>query len=217
MDTLIKQQVKALLIQRDYCELLRLCQRGKRYWRTLQLYLYETDENLRWPAIEVVAGLLNSWWHEGKKEKVKEYIRSLLWLLNDESGGIGWSAPETIAETIIAIPELMDPYGDVMVASAFESPLLLNGSLWAIGRLGTQIKEAVMIAREKVLAAFDSDNPETLSLVAWASGETDFTPAVDILAKLGDRQERVQIYINGHFREESLGNWSKEAIAKIRK
>jgi len=59
--------------------------------------------------------------------------------LNDETDGIGWKAPETI----VSIPELLDPYGSIMIACAFEGSSLFNGGLWAIGRLGKQIKEAI--------------------------------------------------------------------------
>ena len=215
MDTSIKQQVKALLLQRDYSELIRLCQKERRFWRTLRLCIYETHESLRWSAIEAIAELLKRWWHDGNREMVLEYIRSLLWTLNDESGGIGWSAPETIAETIVSIPELLEPYGSIMIAYAFNAPDLLNGSLWAIGRLGRQAKEAVVFSQDKVLAAFDSDNPETLGLAAWAMGEAGFIPALAPLEMLGDRKEPVRIYIDGHFQEKSLGEWAKEAIVKI--
>jgi len=215
VDTSIKQQVKALLLKRDYSELLRLCERERRFWRTLRLYLYQADESLRWPAIEAVAELMKTWWQEDDREKVREYIRSQLWLLNDESGGIGWSAPEIIAETIVSIPELLEPYGSIMISYAFEGQTLLNGSLWAIGRLGKQIKQEIAFFQDKVFAAFDSDAPETLGLAAWAMGEADFTPALARLEPLRDREEPVPIYIDGHFQEKSLGNWAKESIAKI--
>jgi hypothetical protein len=215
VDTLIKQTVDALLLQGDSNELLRLCQTDERYWHALRLYFYETDENLRWPAIEAVAELMGRWWHESRRERVHEYIRRLLWLLNDESGGMGWSAPETIAETIIRIPELLEPYGHIMISYVLKGQGLLNGSLWAIGCLGKQVKEALYIYQDKVLAAFDSDEPETLALAAWAMGATDFAPAVPRLEMLRDRKEIVRIYIDGHFKEKSLGGWANEAIAKI--
>jgi len=215
VDTSIKQTVDALLLQRDSNELIRLCQTDERYWRALRLYLYKTDENLRWPAIEAVAELMGRWWHEGSRERVYEYVRRLLWLLNGESGAIGWSAPEAIAEIIVRIPELLEPYGHIMISYVLKGQGLLNGSLWAIGRLGKQVKEALCVYQAKVLAAFDSDEPETLALAAWAVGESDFTPAVSYLAMLRDRKEIVRIYIDGHFQEKSLGNWSNEAVAKI--
>ena len=181
----------------------------------MRLCLYETDESLRWPAIEAVAKLMKRWWHEGSRERVREYIRSLLWLLNDESGGIGWSAPETITEIIVSIPELLEPYGSIMIAYALEGSSLLNSGLWAIGRLGERIEEAVAFSQNKVIAAFDSDDPETLGLAAWAVGEVGFAPALPSLAMIRDRKEPVRIYIDGHFQEKPLGKWAKEAIAKI--
>ncbi len=215
MDTSIKRTVDALLLQRGSGELLRLCQTDERYWHALRLYLYETDENLRWPAIEAVAELMGRWWHEGSREKVHEYIRRLLWLLNDESGGIGWSAPEAIAEMCVRVPELLEPYGHMMISFVLKGEGLLNGGLWAIGRLGKQIKELLCTYQDKILATFDSDEPETLALAAWAMGESDFAPAVPHLAMLRDRKEKVRIYIDGHFQEKSLGNWANEAVAKI--
>jgi hypothetical protein len=215
VDTSIKQTVDALLLQRNTNELLILCQTDERYWRALRLYLYETDENLRWPAIEAIAELMGRWCNEGGTEKVREYIRRLLWLLNDESGGIGWSAPEAIAEMCVRVPELLEPYGHIMISYVLKGQDLLNGSLWAIGRLGKQIKEVLCAYQEKVLAAFDKDDSETLALAAWAMGESEFAPAVPHLKMLKDRKEIVQIYIDGHFQEKSLGNWANEAIAKI--
>jgi len=215
MDKSTKEQVKTLLQQRNYDEILRLCQKDKRFWSTLRLFLYETDESLRWPAIEAVAMLLKSWWHEGQRDRVLEYIRGLLWLLNDESGGIGWSAPEIIAETIASIPELLEPYGSIMIGSTLEGGPLLDSGLWAIGRLGPQSQRALTSFQDKALAVFDIDRAETLGLAAWAMGEAGFALAIASLAMLSDRQEPVRIYIDGHFQEKTLGEWSKEAIAKI--
>jgi len=217
VDTSIKQTVDALLLQGDSNELVRLCQTDERYWRALRLYLYETDENLRWPAIEAVAELMGRWWHEGSRERVYEYIRRQLWLLNEESGGIGWSAPETIAEMILRIPELLEPYGHVMVSSVLKEQDLLSGSLWAIGRLGKRVRDELYAYQDKILAAFDSDEPETLALAARAMGESGFDPAVPSLEMLRDRKETVRIYIDGHFQGKPLGDWSNEAVAKIRR
>jgi len=216
VDKSIKLQVKELLIQRDYDKIVRLYEEDKRSWRALQSYLYESDENLRWPAIEAVGVLLKAWWYEVSQEKVKEYIRGLIWLLNDESGGIGWSAPETIAETIANIPELLEPWGNVLVSNAYENPLLIKGSLWATGRLGKQASEEITLVQDQILKAFDSDDAETPGLAAWASGEAGFTPALVSLEGLEDREEAVKIFIGGRFQEKSLGEWAKNAIAKIR-
>lgn len=215
MDNTIKQQVKTLLKERNFEKLLDLCQRDRHFWKELRFRLYDTEERLRWSAIEAVAKLVQRWWQAGQKEKVREYIRNLFWSLNDESGGIGWSAPQTIAEIIVSIPELLHPYGSMMISHAFEEPPLIKSGLWGIGRLGRQLAEAVDYFQDKVLETFQTDDAETLGLAAWAMGEVGFKPAFPFLKKLQTRKKPVQIYVGGDFHEKPLGQWAKEAIAKM--
>lgn len=159
--------------------------------------------------------ILKRWWDEGKEEKVREYIRGLFWSLNDESGGIGWNAPQTIAEAIILIPDLLDPYGSMMVDRTMEEPLLVPSGMWAIGRLSIRIKPAVSFFQKLVLHHFASDSPEILALTAWAMGEVGFEPALSELRKLEKHQELVKIYIQGDFHYKTIGDWASLAIGKI--
>jgi hypothetical protein len=215
MDKSIKQRVRDLLEQRDYDRLIELCEENTRFWKELRFLLYDIDERLRWSAIEAVAKYMRHLWQKGRREKVRDYIRNFFWSIMDESGGIGWSASQTIAEIIVNIPELHDPYGSMMIAHAFEEPPLIKGGLWGIGRLGKLSAEAVEFFHDMVLAVFQSEDAETLGLAAWAMGEAGFKPALPFLEKLLERKEKVQIYIKGYFHEKSLGQWAREAVAKI--
>ncbi|MEW6067090.1 MAG: DVU0298 family protein [Nitrospirota bacterium] len=217
MDKSIKQQVESLLRQRDDERLIELCLNDRNFWKELRFRLYDMDERLRWAAIETVAKFMKLLWQTGKKEKVREYMRNLFWSINDESGGIGWSAPHGIAEIIINIPELLDPYGSMMIAHTLEEPPLVKGGLWGIGRLGRQIAESVEFFQEMVLAVFQSSDVEVLGLAAWASGEVVFKPALPFLKNLFERKEPVRIYIKGDFHEKPLGRWAEEAIIQIKK
>ena len=215
MDKSIKQRVRDLLEQKDYDRLLELCEKDRHFWKELRFSLYDIDERLRWAAIETVAKFMQRWWQAGEKEKVRDYIRNLFWSIMDESGGIGWSASQTIAEIIVNIPELLDPYGSMMIAHAFEEPPLIKGGLWGIGRMGKLSAEAITFFQDIVLEVFRSEDAETLGLAAWAMGEAGFKPALPFLEKLLERKEKVQIYIKGYFYEKPLGQWAKEAISKI--
>jgi hypothetical protein len=215
MDISIKQQVILLLQQSKYDDLLELCERDRRFWKALQLCLYETETGVIWSAIEAIAELMKRWWQANQGEKVREYIRKLLWSLNDESGGIGWNAPQTIAEIIVHIPQLLSPYGSMMIASTLEEPLLVRNSLWGIGRLGAQVRETVKLFQDMLLNIFRSEDHEILGFAAWAMGEVGFVPSLPSLEKLLDRKEPIRIYIDGKFLEKSLGVWAKEAIIKI--
>lgn len=214
-EKLIKAQVRDLLRKNDYERLVELCDIDRHFWKAVRFCLYDIDETIRWPAIEAAAKLMQHWWQSKQQEKVREFIRNLFWSMNEESGGIGWSSPQTIAETLVNIPEILDPYGSMMIAHSIEEPPFMKGGLWGIGRLGKTISDAVDFFQDKILAAFQSDNVETLGLAAWALGEVGFKPALPFLGNLLERKEPVRIYVKGNFFEKPLGQWAEEAINKI--
>ena len=216
MDKSVKQQVGELLRKRDYEPLLDLCERDRRFWQEVRFRLYDIDEKLRWPAIEAAAGFMRRWWLLGREEKVRIYIRTLFWSMSDESGGVGWSSPQTIAEIIVNIPEIIDPYGSMMIAYSIEEPPLMQGGLWGIGRLGKPIYDSVDFLKDKVLAVFQSDSTDVLGIAAWAMGETGFKPAMPFLERLRMYTEPATIYIEGNFCEKAIRQWAEEAIAKIK-
>ena len=154
MEKAIKKQVAELLRKRDLDCLVDLCEKDRHYWHEVRFRLYDLDENLRWAAIQTVAKIIHRWWQSGKEDKVRQYIRTLFWSMNDESGGIGWSAPQTVAEIIRQIPEIIEPYGRMMIAHSLDEPPLVKGGLWGIGRLGRMITDAVSSFEDKVLATF---------------------------------------------------------------
>jgi hypothetical protein len=159
---------------------------------------------------------MRMWWDEGKEENVRIYIRTLFWSLNDESGGIGWSSAQTIAEIIAQNPVLLSPYGSMMIAHCIDEPPLLKGCFWGIGRLGSLIREAVMSFKNEIIEVFSCDDPDVLGTAAWAMGEAGFVLAVPMIEKLSDRREPVTIYLEGIFYEKPVCKWAEEAIRKIK-
>ena len=148
-------------------------------------------------------------------EAARNVMRNLMWRLNDESGGIGWNASQTIAEIILLIPELLDVYGSMMIAYTLREPQLVNSGLWSIGRVGYRMKEAVEFFRDTVLETFHCDDPQTLGLASWAVGKVGFASALPHLEELMDRSEPVRIYIDSSFCEKPLGEWAREGIRRI--
>ena len=217
MDKTVKQQVRDLLYQRDHDRLVELCEENRKVWTELRFRLFDMDEKIRWSAIEAVAQFMKHLWREGETEKVRVYMRTLFWSLNDESGGIGWSSPQAIAEMIVNIPEFLDPFVSMMIAHTLDEPPLVQGGLWGIGRLGKRAAESVEFFKDLVLAVFQNDDPQTLSLAAWASGEAGFRLAVPFLEKLLKRHEVAKIYFDGDFHEKQLGQWAREALSKLKK
>jgi len=202
-------------LQRDFLGLLDLCEKDKRFWRVLWATLYSANEQVRWPAIEAVAKVMGKWWEAGQKDRVQEYVRRFLWSLTDEAGEMGWSAPQVIAEIIISVPELIEPYASMMICRALEEPTLVPGGLWGIGRLGVYAREEVESLRDVILSIFGTEDAEILGLAAWAMGEVGFEAALPYLVELRGLKEPSSIYIDSHFHRKTIGQWAEEAIAKI--
>jgi hypothetical protein len=211
----IEKRVNLALRKGDFHLLDRLNRDDRRVWRVLQSNLYQTDETLRWHAIEAIAILLLAQWDLGRREKVRDYMRRLVWSISDESGGIGWSAPQTIAAIVTAIPELSEPFVNIMIDRAFGEPALVRSGLWGIGRLGRKARPSMELFRDIVLASFSLDEPETLGLAAWAMGEARYRPALPYLSELLRRPEVVRIYVPPRFVARPLADWAQGAIEAI--
>ena len=216
MSNPIKQQISAYISARDYSAIVDYCMKERRAWKNLRSCLYELDDELKWPAIEAIGRLMKHWWENGEQKKVREYMRGLFWLLNDESGGIGWTSAQQIAEIICQIPELVDPYGTMVIDRTLGEPPLVGSGLWAIGRQGELLEGRIDHFERMILDTFDPQDTQTLGLAAWATGESRFTPALPQLEPLTDRLETVRIFIRGVFLDKPLGVWAEHSIKLLK-
>jgi hypothetical protein len=66
-------------------------------------------------------------------ERVRRFICRILWLMNDESGGVCWNGPEVIGEVLRNVPHLVGEYGQLLPGFFAEEPFEA-GSRWAVAR-----------------------------------------------------------------------------------
>ncbi|MCI5211461.1 MAG: HEAT repeat domain-containing protein, partial [Candidatus Electrothrix sp. ATG2] len=145
----IKQQVLGLLRQEDLSgietELGQL--QEKELVNALFFGICHPDERTRWHAISVM-GRTVARLAEQDMEEGRMILRRLLWSLNDESGGIGWGAPESMAEIMCCHSGLADEYIHMLISymrpdgeeewqdgNFLEHEMLQQGLMWATGRL----------------------------------------------------------------------------------
>ena len=136
---------------------------------------YDSDTELRSKAISafgrVVADLANE-----DMEAARVVMRRLMWTLNDESGGIGWGAPEAMAEAMACHPRLAEEYVRILLSyiredgNFLEYEPLRRGALWGIGRLA-QVHPEILIeleAAKYIRPYLEDDNESSRSLSAQA-------------------------------------------------
>ncbi len=103
--------------------------------------LSNPEPMLKWRAVETV-GLLVSKLIKEDKESARDVIRRLLWSLNEESGSIGWGAPEALAEILARDKGLAQEFLPIFVSFLKTGDLMrmpegiAQGFLWGVFRLG---------------------------------------------------------------------------------
>ncbi len=103
-------------------------------------FIQSTDEQIKWRAVKAmgkVVGMMAS----KNLESARVVMRRLMWSLNDESGGIGWGAPEAMGEIMAQDKRLADEYYKILLSytdkdgNYLEYEPLRKGAVWAIERV----------------------------------------------------------------------------------
>jgi hypothetical protein len=120
---------------------------------------YDKETLVGWRAIKAV-GLVARVLVKSDYEFLRETCRKLLWSLTDESGGIGWSAPEMLGELVSADPVR---FQDIipLVASAYdvEEDVFRAGVLYALARIAETAPELAATYQRIVIMSLSDRDP----------------------------------------------------------
>lgn len=192
--------------------------------------LYRPEETLRWHTVtlfgEVLARLADK-----DMEAARIVMRRYIWSLNDESGGIGWGAPEAMAEGIFHHDRLCDEYVHMLLSymqpdgalehqdgNYLELPALQRGLLWGIARVAE--KRADLLLEKNVvpdlLRYMTSEDAVVRAFAARALGLLGAVTAEEVLqAQLLDSHE-VRFYHSGKFTVLTVGEFAKISLGQVR-
>ena len=187
------------------------------------------DPHLRWPAITCM-GLALSRLADQDLEEARIMMRRFLWSLNDESGGIGWGAPESIAEVMCCHEKLADEYVHMLISymredgdelhqdgNYIEHPLLQRGLLWGVARL-SECRPALLArkgAPGDIPPYLDAVDAEVRGLAALACGRLSIKTARTGLARLVKDTSAFQLYDKGSFTRLSVGELAGQALEAL--
>jgi len=108
--------------------------------RVLLASICSTEQALRWRAIRAMGRVVVELADEDMKA-ARTVMRRLMWSLNDESGGIGWGAPEAMGEIMANHRGLADEFAHVLISyldpcgNYLDYAPLRRGALWGVKRL----------------------------------------------------------------------------------
>jgi hypothetical protein len=170
----VKKRVRALLASPDFeIDLETSAMPPTKIINPLLCFLVEIDERTRWRAIRGV-GITVSTIAATDIEPAREIMRRLIWSLNDESGGIGWGAPEAMGEIMAENEQLAVEYHRILVSyidehgNPLENDLLERGVLWGIARLAQKRPRLLQEWIDPIAAQLNSRDPVKRALALKA-------------------------------------------------
>lgn len=187
-----KTKVKELLMKRDLDGILNWADNIRNPQRVLFSLVYDADELVKWRAIEAV-GKVAAIWAKNDYEKIRNFIRQQLWLMNDESGGLGWHSPEIIGEVLVNVPQLINEYGQLLMAFLKEEPFE-RGSHLAVYRVAS-VNPKLFIDRAKELTeSLDQPDNYIRAYTILALGEIDPVQVKKVEEKFSAEAEKIRIF-----------------------
>jgi hypothetical protein len=184
--------------------------------------LCSCDQQVKWYAVsamgQAVATLASL-----EMETARVIMRRFMWMLNDESGGIGWGVPEAMGEVLACHWGLAEEYSHVLVSFMredgfyLEMEALQQGLLWGVAR-AAEVLPQLLRAKDAVqylLPYLHSADPVVLGLACLALGRLGDGRNTSVLTPLMSDQRSMQLYQNGTFIETTVGLLARQAMAQV--
>jgi len=210
----LKKKITGLLKRRDFAAIRSglLSPTGKNITAMISLS-YDKKSVISWRAIEAI-GLMTAVMAKTSPDSVRNIAGRLLWMIRDESGGIGWSAPEILGEIVRNNPELCSDIAPVIV-SFHEEEMLTSGVLWAVGRMGGGNPGMTEYAASVIPPYLRSADKRLRAFAARALGEIGALDAAGEIEKLRDDGNLIELYEDGELMEKTVGEVAREALNKL--
>ncbi|MBW2645566.1 MAG: HEAT repeat domain-containing protein [Deltaproteobacteria bacterium] len=220
----LKRKVLDLLNRDDFDQTLNeLCLLpGRRVVNPLVSFLCHHDQRIKWRAVTAL-GVTVANLAEKDMESARVIMRRFMWMLNDESGGIGWGAPEAMAEIMACHERLAEEYVHILIsymredANFLEHEILQRGVVWGIGRLA-QVRPHLLQSRgvaHDLPLYLESRDSMVRGLAIWALGLLGTEPARARLESFVSDDGEVELYLNRKLVTCSVGGLAKEALATL--
>ena len=154
-----KQTIQRALELNDLEEIAALARRNKRVISALIRMAYDKETLVGWRAIKAVGRVAKAF-AKIDHEFLRITVRKLLWSLSDESGGIGWSAPELLGEIVSSDPE---GFADIipLIAEVYdiEEQTFRPGVVYALARIAEVSPELVANYQKVIIRSLVDKNP----------------------------------------------------------
>jgi hypothetical protein len=194
---------------------------------SLFMALCDVRERVKWHAVSCFGEIVSTM-ADNNVESARIIMRRFLWTLNDESGGIGWGAPEAMAEVMCRSEVLRKEYIHMLISytqedgeelfqdgNYLELPLIQRGLLWGIGTLcyafpAEMRKRGLDVGLKNYLK---SDDWHVQMLALWSLVGLGVTYTSDFVKPFLEDNKSLTLFIDGDFREVKVSEICKQLVS----
>lgn len=223
-DRAVKKHIKDLLRDEDLEQALVELRKfpSKQLVNPLISSLFSTEEVLKWHAVTAIGQIVSDIAFEDM-ESARIIMRRFMWSLNDESGGIGWGAPEAMAEIMVCHDQVAEEFAHMLVAYMREDGFFLEhlplqrGLMWGTGRLAS-VKPELLLKKEVVhylLPYLESEDGAVLGLAMYAMGQLGATEAAGTIKKHCNDPRKLTHYFDRRIFITTVGELAEQAISRF--
>lgn len=216
-NVLRKNTIRRLLMDRDLTALENAAGSHKNIMRTLSSLIYDHEPLIRWRAIEAL-GKASRIVGKTNLDKVRRQIRRILWLMNDESGGLCWNGPEAIGEVIYNNPVLIYEYGPILISFLSEEPFEA-GTRRAISRVADMNPEIFSKSAPQIAESLNNPDPEIRAFSIAALNALEDRSAYNSVKTLKDDPSPVENYdfSEGKLQKTAVGEFARLYLNRYKK
>ncbi len=200
----MKPDLRDLVVHRRLDAVAELAAASRRVLGRMVSLTYDPDAAVAWAAVEAM-GAAAARIADADPDFVRQHLRRLHWLLQEESGGICWYAPQAMAEIVARRPDLFADYLPIvanLVLETAEEDLghFRAAMLWAVGRLGALAGEAAADVVPKAVEALAHPDAQVRAMAAWCLGRLGCAAELDGRPELRLDRAPCTLFLEGELR-----------------
>jgi hypothetical protein len=211
----LREKIIGLLYEQNYPELLKIANKEGNIFRTLISLAYDKKELLAWRAIEAV-GIISGETAKTHPALIRNLVQRLLWTMRDESGGIGWSAPEMIGEIVRNSP---DEFSDItpVLASFHDEDFLRQGVFRALFRISEKRPDLVASSSDLAGKYLDGADPVVRAYAVKLAGSLGLKKYINDIQAVSQDKSTIKIYESGYLITVILGQIAEQTVIILNK
>jgi len=208
-----KAALKELLQAHDYDAIRAWARQERNPLGTLQAALFTTDP-LECRRVIEATGLAAAVVAETDLDAVRESVRKHFWMMNDESGNVGWYAPETIGEILYRVPALVEEFAPLLPSYFAEEPFE-RGTFEAVARVAEVQAPIFSKHVSELITALGDERAAIRAFAFLALSRVDPVAGRNNAARLADDTAAVERYVpeKGSLNETTVAAIVHEALS----